>query len=240
MSSPDSNINYSQTISRSLKSNPNRDNPEYLDRLYDHYLPFFPENKEAKILDMGCGGGLFLKFCLVHGYTNVAGLDSDPSLVKDIKEWIDVEVVTKDFHEHLDESENDYDAIFMNNVIEHIKKEELLVLLGKIKKALKPGGRFMATTGNIENPMNLGLYLRDFTHEIGFTMNSMKQACLLGGFDQGKVEVLEKNIRFGNALVQKKYQTESKIAEKVLRMIIRAMKMRIDSLAKFIFCVCTK
>jgi len=233
-------VDYSQTISRPLNSNPHRENPDYLDRLYEHYLPHFPEDKEAKILDMGCGGGLFLKFCLNHGYKNISGLDSDPSLVADIKDWIDVDVITEDFLHHLDQVEETYDAIFMNNVIEHIKKDDLLILLGKIKAALKPNGCFMATTGNIENPMNLGLFLRDFTHEIGFTLNSLRQAGILGGFDPDKVEALEKKIRFGNPLTQKKYLIESALAEKKLRRTIRAMKMRIDSLAKFIFCVYRK
>ncbi len=232
--------NYSETVSRSLKLNPHRDDPDYLDRLYEHYLPFFPESKDAKILDMGCGGGLFLKFCLQHGYTNVSGLDSDPSLIDDIKEWIDVEVITQDFNGHLSEVTEEYDAIFMNNVIEHIKKDDLLILLGQIKNSLKPNGVFMATTGNIENPMNLGLFLRDFTHEIGFTMNSMRQACMFGGFEGEKVEVHEKALRFGNPVGHAKYLKESRKAEKDLTRIIRAMKMRIDSLAKFIFCVCYK
>ncbi|NND81362.1 MAG: methyltransferase domain-containing protein [Gammaproteobacteria bacterium] len=240
MNQNEQQANYSETISRSLKSNPHRDNLDYLDRLYEHYLPYFPEDKNAKILDMGCGGGLFLKFCLLHGYQNISGLDSDPSLVADITEWIDVDVITQDFHEHLGEVENTYDAIFMNNVIEHIKKDDLVLLLGEIKRALKPGGVFMATTGNIENPMNLGLFLRDFTHEIGFTLNSLRQACMFGGFEGDKVQALEKDLRFGNKLTHTKYLVESARAEKRLRRIIRAMKMRIDSLAKFIFCVCHK
>lgn len=230
-------VDYSKTISRSLKCNPHRDKPDYLDRLYEHYLPYFPKNKDAKILDMGCGGGLFLKFCLNHGYTNVSGLDSDPSLVADIQSWIDADVITEDFLIHLDQVEETYDAIFMNNVIEHIKKDDLLVMLGKVKKALKPGGVFMATTGNIENPMNLGLFLRDFTHEIGFTLNSLRQVGLMSGFDEENVQALEKELRFGNAIVQKKHQIECAVAEKKLRRMMRAMKMRIDSMAKFIFCV---
>jgi len=234
-------IDYSKTISRSLSSNPHRDKPDYLDRLYEHYLPHFPESKNAKMLDMGCGGGLFLKFCLNHGYINVSGLDSDPSLVSDIKSWIDdADVITEDFLIHLDQVEGTYDAIFMNNVIEHIKKDDLLVMLGKIKKALKPGGVFMATTGNIENPLNLGLFLRDFTHEIGFTLNSLRQVGLMSGFDEDKVQALEKKLRFGNLIGQKKYEYESALAEKKLRRMMRAMKMRIDSMEKFIFCVYQK
>src|SRR5438105_2349301 len=41
----------------------------------------FPPNREAKILDLGCGSGTFIHFLRESGYHSVSGIDCSPEQV---------------------------------------------------------------------------------------------------------------------------------------------------------------
>src|SRR5688572_2034755 len=51
---------------------------DWLYRLFrQHYVPYLPANRDAAILDFGCGFGPFLAFASRLGYRNVFGIDVD-------------------------------------------------------------------------------------------------------------------------------------------------------------------
>lgn len=50
-----------------------------------NYLKFMPENKEAKILELGCGMGHFFYFCKNAGYKNYEGIDASIENIEFIK-----------------------------------------------------------------------------------------------------------------------------------------------------------
>jgi 2-polyprenyl-3-methyl-5-hydroxy-6-metoxy-1,4-benzoquinol methylase len=54
--------------------------------IYNYLKNELPENREAKILDIGCGFGLFLSKIKELGYTNVSGVDIDVDAVNFCKE----------------------------------------------------------------------------------------------------------------------------------------------------------
>ncbi|MCX7704381.1 MAG: class I SAM-dependent methyltransferase [Planctomycetota bacterium] len=47
-----------------------------------YYLPHLPKDKNAKILELGCGYGAFLLFLKQQGYTNLIGVDISPQQVE--------------------------------------------------------------------------------------------------------------------------------------------------------------
>ncbi|MBV8116133.1 MAG: class I SAM-dependent methyltransferase [Silvibacterium sp.] len=51
----------------------------YLNHLISRYLP---QNREARILDLGCGHGAFLYFLLRAGYTRIVGVDTSPERIE--------------------------------------------------------------------------------------------------------------------------------------------------------------
>src|SRR4051812_38912149 len=52
-------------------------------RPYRHYLKgWLPENKDANILDVACGGGRLLHFYKCMGYEEFAGVDISPEQVR--------------------------------------------------------------------------------------------------------------------------------------------------------------
>lgn len=82
----------------------------------------------------------------------------------------------------LDKKEH-YDVIVLNDVMEHMTKEEIFKVMDAVGNALKRGGRFLAKTPNMANPFVacVGRYI-DITHETGFTEVSMKQVLKAAGF----------------------------------------------------------
>jgi 2-polyprenyl-3-methyl-5-hydroxy-6-metoxy-1,4-benzoquinol methylase len=61
---------------------PSKEAFEYMARCYfNWYDPYLPKNKDARILDFGCGIGHFLYFLNKMGYSNFVGIDISPQQV---------------------------------------------------------------------------------------------------------------------------------------------------------------
>lgn len=165
---------------------------------YDYnYKPFLPKDRRAKILDMGCGMGHFLYYLYKRNYTNFIGIDISKQQIEFIKKNISAceelaesfkkiseKVYHADAFTFLKHHESEYDLIVANDLIEHIKKDEILQLLRLIRNSLKENGIFVAKTGNMANPFNLRLRYIDITHEIGYNEISLFQILKISNFSE--------------------------------------------------------
>lgn len=151
---------------------------KYMKRNYKKYIP---ENKNASILDLGCGMGNYLYVLKKWGYTNLNGVDLSQSNV-DFCIENGIKCEQADALEHLKKNENTFDLIIFNDVIEHFTKNEMYIILIAMKKALRDGGKLIIKTYNLANPFTgiSGRYM-DFTHEIGFVDRTFYQ--ILGSLD---------------------------------------------------------
>lgn len=147
----------------------------------------FPENHEAKILDLGCGHGALIYFARSLGYCNTIGVDRSPEQVKAAK-LLNIEGVRQgDLTETLKSlPENSYDVIITFDVIEHFTKEEILIFVDEVKRVLAPSGKWIIHTPNGESPFASRMFFWDFTHELAFTRQSISQLLLASGFNQVK------------------------------------------------------
>jgi SAM-dependent methyltransferase len=156
--------------------------------IYKGYLRrFLPEDKSAKIIDLGCGFGGFLYFLNQEGYTNTMGIDCS-------QEQIDLacklglrNVFCADILETLIKHPQEFDFIAAIDVLEHFKKEEILKLFEAVYNALKPGGIFVVKSPNGESPLSNTYLYMDFTHETIFTKSSIYELFLRFGFQQVRV-----------------------------------------------------
>ena len=73
--------------------------------------------------------------------------------------------------------------IIMNDLIEHLAKEEMVDILSAARRALKQGGALMCRLPNMSNIFGVYLLYNDFTHETGFTEYSLRQLLQLSGFN---------------------------------------------------------
>ena len=155
-------------------------------RPYRAYLRgWLPANRGARILEVACGGGRLLHLLKSLGYSQLEGVDCSPEQVALSRQVIDpARVFEADVLQFLEAHPASYDLILGLDLIEHLTKEEALRFLDACHGALQPGGRLVLQTPNGESPWAGHMRYGDFTHEVGFTPNSLSRLLMLTGFDQ--------------------------------------------------------
>lgn len=161
----------------------NRDSGPHMISLYRHnYARFLPKNKQAKILEIGCGLGQFLEFLGQSGFDDILGVDISSEaidycrskgilkarLISDLADFLNVCPM--------------YDLIILNDVIEHFPREDVLSNLEKIYQKLNIGGQVIIKTGNMASLAGLRIRYNDFTHYGGFTEYSLTQVLKFSKF----------------------------------------------------------
>lgn len=143
---------------------------------------FLPENKDVKILDIGCGNGGFVYFLRNLDFENAQGVDISKEQVE-LAHKLGIKNVTQyDVKEFLSGQVGAYDVIFARDLIEHFTKDEIIELLETVYKALKTDGLFVVQAPNGEALFSGRLRYGDFTHEMVFTRSSLNQILKATGF----------------------------------------------------------
>ncbi len=152
------------------------------------YYDCLPADKKARILDIGCGDGKFLFFLQQKGYTSIEGVELSSQQAKEAKKYLKCPIrVADDTSVFLQEHISTYHMIAMNDILEHIPKQEILNFLRAVLGALRPEGNAVINVPQVSGFTSLFCRYIDFTHEAIFTELSLKQVLSLAGFS---------NIRF--------------------------------------------
>ncbi len=145
----------------------------------------FPQDRESRILDLGCGHGTLLHFCRIEGYDRVSGVDRSPQQVAKARDLGIEGVEEGDLMATLKSlPDASQDVVVAFDVIEHFSKEELLPFIDGVRRILKSGGRWIIHTPNGESPFHGRIRYGDFTHENIFTRTSIAQVLLASGFKE--------------------------------------------------------
>ena len=161
---------------------------------WDYYnFKYWPHFKKypihSKILELGCGRGIMLKFLLKKGFKNIKGIDVSEEQIE-IAKRNNLDVQAMDVFRYLDTNNDKFDIIIAIDFIEHFDKQELLILFDGIFDCLNTGGILVVHTPNGQAILSGKMIYGDFTHLTIFTPNSIKQLLELIGF--GKIVVYEK------------------------------------------------
>jgi SAM-dependent methyltransferase len=150
----------------------------------------FPANRDARILDLGCGHGSLVHFARQAGYRQAEGVDRSPEQVAEARR-LGIEGVREgDLMETLASlPEGSVDVIIAFDVIEHFTREELLPFIDAVHRALAPDGRWLIHTPNADSPFFGRIRYGDITHEQAFTVTSLNQLLRASGF--GAVQCFE-------------------------------------------------
>jgi len=90
--------------------------------------------------------------------------------------------VVDDTSAFLQEHSSIYQMIAMNDILEHIPKQETLNFLRAVLGALRPEGNAVINVPQVSGFTSLFCRYNDFTHETIFTEMSLKQVLSLAGF----------------------------------------------------------
>jgi 2-polyprenyl-3-methyl-5-hydroxy-6-metoxy-1,4-benzoquinol methylase len=143
---------------------------------FEHkYLPLLSSlSKDAAILDIGCGSGLFAAFLVQQGFTQVIGIDISVEQIA-LAQQRGVQAEVADALPYLAQHTAFYDAIVALDFVEHFTRPELLLLMDALHHALKPGGLLLIQTPNGQGLFPHQIIYGDLTHMTIFNPGSLQQ-----------------------------------------------------------------
>lgn len=168
---------------------------------YRHnYLRHLPGNHDAQILNVSCGPGYFVNLLTKLGYRNVTGIDSFPDKIAHAKKHgLNCKVATA--FEHIESSVEPFDAIFCEQELNHLTKEEMLEFLALCCAKLRPGGVLIVHGLNGANPITGAEALaQNFDHYNTFTEYTLRQVLEYTHFEGIKVFPLNLYVFYRNPL----------------------------------------
>ncbi len=144
---------------------------------------FLPQDKQVRILDLGCGYGAMLHTLRAAGYTRLTGVDGAPEQVAQARRLGFEDVHEHDLRAYLDGvAESSFDAVVAFDVLEHFSRGDLFALVDEIHRVLAPGGRLILHLPNAEGIFCGSILYGDMTHEMAFTRSSLRQLAGACGF----------------------------------------------------------
>ncbi len=123
------------------------------DREFDdldlNYGPLLPADREAAILDIGCGPGRVLAFLRAAGYRNLEGFDRDARASAAARDRTAARVtVGEDWETILESRPAAFDLIVLKDVLYYLPRERVVAALAAVHRALKPEGRVIVEVFN--------------------------------------------------------------------------------------------
>jgi 2-polyprenyl-3-methyl-5-hydroxy-6-metoxy-1,4-benzoquinol methylase len=166
-----------------------------IDQEYAALAPFYERNFRAllptdphtAILDIACGTGHFCYYLRQAGYTNITGIDLSPEMVAACQARGLSSVAQGEALDYLAAHPATFSLITANDFIEHLAKPRILEFLDAAMNALQPGGALVLKTPNAASLFGARDVFVDFTHEVGFTPESMLQVLHMTGFDHVRI-----------------------------------------------------
>lgn len=147
-----------------------------------HWAHLLPADREAVILDVGCGSGGMVWWLQRRGYTNAGGIDVSPEQIAVARDLGVAHVEQADLRDHLRRHPRTYDRLVLRDVLEHFERPEILEILDLCRAALRPDGGILIQVPNAEPPLGGRIRYGDITHELAFTESSLRQLLRTTGF----------------------------------------------------------
>ncbi|MEI8174252.1 MAG: class I SAM-dependent methyltransferase [Deltaproteobacteria bacterium] len=149
------------------------------------YYDCLPRNKDAPILDVGCGSGEFLHFLQSSGYTRMEGIDLSAQQVERARKRLSCPIHHAEVGTFLKNRQGYYSMITLNDVLEHISKNDLVSFLTILRNGLLITGGglviFVPQAAGFSSLYNRNI---DFTHQLIFTEISLRYVLKMAGFSE--------------------------------------------------------
>ncbi len=131
--------NYSETFFDILHKD--QDFDKLANGFSTYYYDCLPDDKASPILDVGCGAGQFLRFLEFNGYFKVEGIEVSKQQAERARTKVKSTIHEGDVTDYLKNKNSKYKLITINDVLEHIPKNEIIPLLQTLKTGLSDNRR---------------------------------------------------------------------------------------------------
>jgi 2-polyprenyl-3-methyl-5-hydroxy-6-metoxy-1,4-benzoquinol methylase len=172
-----------------------------------NYLPLLREFEKdrAHVLEVACNKGYLLKALSSQGFKNLYGVDLSPDdVAKAAALTPEAKISYSDAATYLDEHRASFDVVILKAMLEHVRKEETLPFLEKIRLSLKADGMVIIDVPNMDWLFASHERSMDFTHETGFTKESLAQV-MRNVFDSVQIRksapVVERGVKMRIAIL---------------------------------------
>ncbi len=143
----------------------------------------FPADRDAKIVDLGCGHGAIVWAARRLGYRNIEGVDASPEQVAMAAQLKIDGVRQGDLMATLRAAPSDsHDAIVLFDLYHYFDPATQLRLADEVRRVLKPGGRFIMHLPNGEALFAGRVRYWDIMATGSFTRRSIEQLMLVCDF----------------------------------------------------------
>jgi SAM-dependent methyltransferase len=140
-------------------------------------------DKQAPILDIGCGFGDFLAYLEQQGYSNLRGVEIDPARVEASRRQTHAAIdETQDLEAYLRRLPDRFALITLKSVIAHFPREAAVANLRAMHDILAPGGLLIVETFNASRWTGPYVLYNDITHCWAYTEYSLRQILETAGF----------------------------------------------------------
>ena len=191
----------------------------YYNKMYNSY--FETLHKNSSILDLGCNRGYLLKTFETHGFNHLVGVDLSKKDLEIAQQLVPKGLfIEDDIFNFLQRSQEKFDVIILKAVIEHVEKSRVVELLELMAKNLKPDGFVLIDVYNADWLFSHHDRYMDFTHETGFTIESLRQV-MLCAFDSITIHSKPSPIDFTAYNASKLSSLKESIKYKVIRIITK-------------------
>lgn len=149
----------------------------------------------ARLLDMGCGAGAFLRLARSHGYPQALGLDQDERMAAQARQE-GLEVFCEDWRSFCrSRRDGEFDLVTLFDVLEHLPEPRQL--LSEVRRLLRRGGGLVVTLPNELRPLPFGREVWDYPphHFTRWTPAALARFLEAGGFRVERHEVSPLEIR---------------------------------------------
>jgi|TARA_B100001964_G_scaffold45735_1_gene50931 cyclopropane fatty-acyl-phospholipid synthase-like methyltransferase len=132
-----------------------------------------------RVLELGCGVGLFLAFIEAKGVRDFYGVEMDEKAMEFMPTSIRERVSTESFETFFKNYNGlSFDRIILLDVFEHFTYGEGVALLRKIVQILKPDGQIILRVPNAGSPWGLQYQFNDLTHKALYAPGNIRQLAM--------------------------------------------------------------
>jgi 2-polyprenyl-3-methyl-5-hydroxy-6-metoxy-1,4-benzoquinol methylase len=154
-------------------------------RQYDaEFSEFANADTSMSILEIGCGTGIFSRYLLEKGFTDVVCLDLDKRLAPALAGLDPFQVVFEDAETYVSSisETRTFDLIVLHDVLEHLPLEKACSTFKKLHSVLALDGRILIRVPNLSSPWGARLFYGTFDHVTPYSPDRIMEFSELTGF----------------------------------------------------------